>query len=87
MLKNFIESIVFTNTNTYTNTCKNTYIYKLKLSFLLPLSIMHNIFTLSENSSYNLKSGVTLYIWSIGKFGFEIVVTTGAILWNDLRLK
>ena len=49
-------------------------------------TIMGDIFSLSENSSYNLKSAVTVNRGNIrmSKFGFETVSTIGAILWNDL---
>ena len=59
-------------------------IYKIKMSLSLP--IMSNIFSLSENSSYNLGSGVTVNRRNIttSKFGFETVSTVGAILFNDL---
>ena len=45
-----------------------------------------DILSLSGNSSYNLRSGVTVNRWTIrtSKFGFETVSTIGAILWNDL---
>ena len=48
--------------------------------------IMSDIFSLSENSSYNLRCGVTVNRRNIrtSKFGFETVSTIGAILWNDL---
>ena len=48
--------------------------------------IMSDIFSLSENSSYNLKSGVTENRRNIrtSKFGFETVCTIGAFVWNDL---
>ena len=48
--------------------------------------IMSDIFSLSENSSYNLKSGVTMNRRNIrwSKFGFETVSAIGATLWNDL---
>ena len=48
--------------------------------------IMSDIFSLSENSSYNLKSGVTMNRRNIrwSRFGFETVSAIGAILWNDL---
>ena len=47
---------------------------------------MNDIFSLSENSSYNLRSGVTVNRLNIrmNKFGFETVSIIGAILWNDL---
>ena len=48
--------------------------------------IMSDIFSLSENSSYNLRSDVTVNRRNIrtSKFGFETASTIGAILWNDL---
>ena len=48
--------------------------------------IMSDIFSLSENSSYNLRSGVTVNRQNVrkSKFCFETVSTIGAILWNDL---
>ena len=48
--------------------------------------IMSDIFSLSENSPYNLNSGVTMNRRNIrwSKFGFETVSAIGAILWNDL---
>ena len=47
---------------------------------------MSDIFSLSENSSYNLRCGVTVNRRNIrtSKFGFETVSTIGAILWNNL---
>ena len=59
-------------------------ICKVKLGLSLP--IMSDIFSLSENSSYNLRCGVTVNRRNIrtSKFGFETVSTIGAILWNDL---
>ena len=41
---------------------------------------------MSENSSYNLRCGVTVNRRNIrkSKFGFGTVSTIGAILWNDL---
>ena len=60
-----------------------TEIYKVKMGLFSP--IMSDIFSLSENSSYNLRCGVTVNRRNIrtSKFGFEIVSTVGAILWND----
>ena len=51
--------------------------------------IMSHIFSLSENSSYNLKFGVTVNRSNIrtSKFGLETVSTIGEILWNDLPAK
>ena len=48
--------------------------------------IMSDIFSLSENSSYNLRSGVTVNRRSIrtSKFGFETVSTIAATLWSGL---
>ena len=48
--------------------------------------IMSDIFSLSENSFYNLRCSVTVNRRNIRtrKFGFETVSTIGAILWNDL---
>ena len=59
-------------------------IYKVKMELSPP--IMSDIFSLSENSSYNLRCGVTVNRRNIrtSKFSFETVSTIGAILWNDL---
>ena len=45
------------------------------------LPIMSDVFSLSENSSYNLGCGVTVNRLNIrtSKFGFETVSTIGAI--------
>ena len=61
-----------------------TEIYKVKMGILPP--IMSDIFSLYENSSYNLSSGVTVNRRNLrtSKFSFETVSTIGAILWNDL---
>ena len=61
-----------------------TEIYKVKIEIFPPM--MSDIFSLSENSSYNLMCGATVNRRNIrtGKFGFETVSTIGAILWNDL---
>ena len=47
---------------------------------------MSDIFSLSENTSYNLRSGVTVnrQNTTTNKFRFETVSTIGAILRNDL---
>ena len=52
---------------------------------LSPL-IMSDIFSLSKNSSYNLKCAVTVNRRNIktSKFGFKTVSTIGATLWNNL---
>ena len=48
--------------------------------------ITSDIFSLSENSSYNLKRGVTVNRRNVrtSKFGFETVSTIAAIFSNDL---
>ena len=48
--------------------------------------IMNDIFSLSENNSYNRRSGVTVNRRNIrtSKIGFETVSTIGVILQNDL---
>ena len=50
--------------------------------------IMSDIFSLSENSSYNLRSGVTMNRQNLktSKFGFETVSTIGGILWETYQL-
>ena len=52
----------------------------------LSTRIMNDIFSFSKNSSYNLRSGVTVNKRNIRmrKFSFETVSTIGAVLWNDL---
>ena len=57
---------------------------KVKMGLSLP--IMSDIFSLSENSSHNLKRGVTVNRRNVrtSKFGFETVSTIAAIFWNDL---
>ena len=66
--------------------CKNllTEIYKVKMSLSRP--ILSDVFRLSENSSYSLRYGVTVNRRNIikSKFGFETVITSGAVFWNDL---
>ena len=59
-------------------------ICKVKMGLSTPIT--SDLFSLIENSSYNLRSSVTANRRNIrmGKFGFEIVSTIGAILWNDL---
>ena len=59
-------------------------IYKVKMG--LSPRIMSDIFSLRENSSYNLRCGVTVNRQNVrtSKFCFETVSTIGAILWNDL---
>ena len=49
--------------------------------------IMSDIFSLSENSSYNLRSSITVNRRNIRrtrKFRFESFNTIATILWNDL---
>ena len=49
--------------------------------------IMGDVFSLRENNSYNLRSGVYVNrrnIRTTSKFGLENVNIIGAILWNDL---
>ena len=62
-------------------------IYKVKMGLSPP--IMSDIFSLSENSSYNLRCGVTVNGRNIrtSKFGFETVGSIGAILWNGLPVE
>ena len=59
-------------------------IYKVKIGH--SPRIMSDIFSLSENSSYNLRSGVTVNRQNVrtSKFCSETISTIGAILWNDL---
>ena len=61
-----------------------TEIDKVKMGLFPP--IMNDIFSLSENSSYNLSYSVTVNRRNIRtiKFGFETVRTFEAIFWNDL---
>ena len=61
-----------------------TEIYNVKMG--LSPSIMSDIFSLSENSSYNERCGVTVNRPNIktSKFGFETVSAIGAILSNDV---
>ena len=51
--------------------------------------IMSDKLSLSENSSNNLRSGATVNRRNIRKrkFGFEIVNTIRANLWNDLPVE
>ena len=48
--------------------------------------ILSDKFSLSKNSSYNLRSGVTVNRRNrrLSKLGFETVIIIGAILGNDL---
>ena len=48
--------------------------------------IRSDIFSLSENSSYSLRSSFTVNKLNIrtNKFGFETVITIGIILWDYL---
>ena len=58
--------------------------YELKMDFSSP--IMSDIFSLSEKSSYNLRSDVTVNRRNIrtSKCSFQTVNTIGATLWNNL---
>ena len=51
--------------------------------------IMSDLFSLSGNSSYSLRSGVTVNRRSTrtSNFGFETASAIGAILWNGLPAK
>ena len=62
-------------------------IYKVKMGLSPP--IMSDIFSLSENSPYNLRCGVTVNRRNIrtSKFGFENISTIWAILWNGLPVE
>ena len=64
--------------------CLLTEICKVKMGLSPPF--MSDIFSLSENSSYSLRCGVTVNRLNIrtNKFGFVTVSTIGAILWNEL---
>ena len=57
----------------------------------LSACIMSDIFSLCENknSSYNLKSGVSVNKQNLrtSKFDFETVSTIAAIFWNDVAAK
>ena len=61
-----------------------TEIYQVKIGISPPIN--SDIFSLSENSSYNLRFGVTVNRQNIrtSKVGFETVSVIRAILWNDL---
>ena len=61
-----------------------TEIYKVKIGLSSP--IMNDILTLDENTSYNLRSGVTITSRNIrtNKFGFETISTIGVVLWRNL---
>ena len=61
-----------------------TEISKVKMGLSRPIA--SDIFSLSENNFYNLRSGVTVNRRNIktSKFDYETVSTNGAIFWNDL---
>ena len=61
-----------------------TEIYKVIADLSSP--IIGDIFSLNENNSYSLRSGVTIIRQNIraSKFGFETVSKIAGILWNDL---
>ena len=52
----------------------------------LSLSIRNDILTLNQNTFYNLRFGVKVTDRNTrkAKFGFEIISTIGAVLWEDL---
>ena len=62
-----------------------TDVYKVKMAPSLPIEGD----SLSENTSYNLRCGVTVSRRNIrtSTFGFENVSTIGAVLWNDLLVE
>ena len=47
---------------------------------------MNDILILNQNSSYSLRSGVTVTRRNIrtNELGFETISTTGAVLWRNL---
>ena len=59
-------------------------IYKVKMGLSPPF--MGDLFSLSENSTYNLRSGATVNRRNtrMKKFCFETVSTIRAILWYEL---
>ena len=61
-----------------------TEIYEAQMG--LSLSIRSDILTLNQNSFYNLRFGVKVTNRNTrkAKFGFEIISTIGAVLWEDL---
>ena len=61
-----------------------TEIYKVKMGLSPP--IMNDILIFDENTSYNLRSGVTVTKGKIrtNKFSFETISTIGAVLWRNL---
>ena len=62
-----------------------TEIYKVKVGLSPP--IMNDVLTLDENTSYKLRSGVTVAIQNIrrNKFGFETISKIGAALWRTYQ--
>ena len=70
----------------YVNICKICKKCKyIKLKWDCP-TIMNDVLTLNQNTSYNLRSDVTVTRRNIktNKFGFEIISTIGAVLWQNL---
>ena len=61
-----------------------TEIYEAQMG--LSLSIRNDILTLNQNSFYNLRFGIKVTNRNTrkAKFGFEIISTIGAVLWEDL---
>ena len=61
-----------------------TEIYEAQMG--LSLSIRNDILFLNQNSFYNLRFGIKVTNRNTrkAKFGFEIISTIGAVLWEDL---
>lgn len=61
-----------------------TEIYEAQMGLSLP--IRNDILTLNQNSFYNLRFGIKVTNRNTrkAKFGFEIISTIGAVLWEDL---
>ena len=61
-----------------------TEIYKVKIGLSPP--VMSDIFSLNQNSSYNITSGVSMSKRNVrtSKLVLRLLIQFGAILWNDL---
>ena len=61
-----------------------TEIYKVKIGLSPP--VMSDIFSLNQNSSYNITSGVSMSKRNVrtNKLVLRLLIQFGAILWNDL---
>ena len=61
-----------------------TEIYKVKMGLSPP--VMSDIFSLNQNSSYNITSGVSMSKRNVrtSKLVLRLLIQFGAILWNDL---